>query len=321
MTQTTSSPVEVAEAAPARPAGVDQSRRLRVKRRRRGLVAWGFALPFTLVFAIFMAFPVISSFGMSLTDMRGRDLKDPLNVDFIGLGNYTALFQDEQFLQAVRVTAIFVVIGLPATLAIALVLASLMNSGLVWFRSVFRVGYYMPVVTSIVAISVVWTILLQKDFGIVNSLLGLVGIDGPDWLHDETWALPSLIAMTVWRNVGYSMVILLAGLQGVPEDLYEAASLDGAGPIQKFRRITVPMLRPTILFCAVITGIGYLQFFEEPFVMTQGGPNGSTTSVAYSVFQQFGFSKYGYASAMSYVLFIAIVILTLLQFRLLRTEK
>ncbi len=304
------------------PAGTDKpTRRVRSARTRRGLVAWGFALPFVVVFAIFMALPVISSLAMSFTDMRGRDLRTPLAVDFVGLDNYAQLFADPVFQQAARNTLYFVGVGLPVTIALACVLAVLLNSGLTWFRSVFRVGFYMPVVTSIVAIAVVWTVLLQPNFGLVNATLAHVGITGPDWLHDETWAMPALIAMTVWRNLGYSTVILLAGLQGIPKDVYEAASLDGAGPVKTFFRITVPLLRPTILFCAVITGIGYLQFFEEPWVMTEGGPQGTTTSVAMVIYQQFGFSKYGYAASMSYVLFVVIVALSLLQFRLLRAKK
>lgn len=291
------------------------------RRRRRGLAAWGFALPFTLLFAVFMLVPVASSLYMAFTDMRGADLKTPFAVNFVGLDNFVAALTDPKFLQAAGNTLYFVGVAMPLTLAIALLLAALLNSGLVWFRSVFRVGFYAPVVTSIVAVAVVWRFLLQPDFGLVNSLLGVIGVEGPRWLTDPTWAMPALIVMATWRNVGFSMVILLAGLQGIPRDLYEASALDGAGAVRTFRSVTVPLLRPTLLFCAVITGIGYLQFFEEPFVMTQGGPLGATNSVAYEIFNQFGFGNYGLSAAMSYILFVAIVILSFLQFRLLRPQS
>lgn len=291
------------------------------RRRRRGMAAWGFALPFTVLFAVFMLVPVASSLYMAFTDMRGADLKTPFAVNFVGVDNFVDALTDPKFLQAAGNTLYFVGVAMPLTLAVALLLAVLLNSGLTWFRSVFRVGFYAPYVTSIVAVAVVWKFMLQPDFGFVNSLLSAVGIDGPRWLTDPTWAMPSLIVMATWRNVGYSMVILLAGLQGIPRDLYEASSLDGAGAVRQFRSVTVPLLRPTLLFCAVITGIGYLQFFEEPFVMTQGGPLGATNSVAYEIFNQFGFGNYGLSAAMSYVLFVAIAILSFLQFRLLRPKS
>lgn len=288
------------------------------RRRRRGFIAWGFALPFTLLFALFMLFPVISALYMSFTDMRGKDVKQPFAVDFVGLENYTTALTDPNFQRATLTTLYFVGVAMPLTLGIALLVATLLNAGIAKFRTMFRVGYYAPVVTSIVAVAVVWRFLLQPEFGAFNWVLGLVGIEGPDWLRSTTWAMPALILMATWRNVGYSMVILLAGLQGIPRDVYEASSLDGAGPVRTFRSITVPMLMPTLLFCAVITGIGYLQFFEESYVMTQGGPLGSTTSVAYEIFNTFGDGKYGLSSAMSYLLFIAVVILSIVQFRVLR---
>ena len=184
------------------------------------------------------------------------------------------------------------------------------------FRTVYRVGFYAPVVTSIVAIAIVWRFILQPD-GLLNGFLALLGIQGPDWLQDPAWALPSLIMMAVWRNIGTLMVIFLAALQGVPREHHEAAMVDGANAWQRFRNITIPAMRPTLLFAAVITGIGYLQFFEEPYVMTQGGPLDATLSTAMYTYDQFGFGNYAYASAASYVLFLAIVVLSLIQFRLL----
>jgi multiple sugar transport system permease protein len=284
----------------------------------RALTGWAFALPFAVLFLVFTAGPVVASLAMSLTDIRSADLLDPLGVNVVAFDNYVRLFADPKFVQAAVNTAVFVVVGVPLTMAVALLVALGLNSGLVRFRTLFRVGYYLPVVTSIVAISVVWRFLLQPDSGLFNELLGLVGIDGPNWLDDRTFALPTLIVMAAWRNLGFAMVIFLAGLQAIPKDLYEAATIDGARTWARLRYLTVPMLRPTMLFVAVITTIGYVQFFEEPFVMTQGGPLDSTLSLAYHTYNQFGFGNYGYASAMGYVLFVVVVLLSIAWFRLLR---
>jgi multiple sugar transport system permease protein len=303
----------VAVRSPAKPETV-----IEPKARRRKWTGWGFAAPFVTLFLVFSALPVVASLIMSVTDMRSTDLRHPLAVNFIGLDNYTRLFSDDLFLRSAVNTIAFVVIGVPLTLVIALAAANALNSGLIRLRGLFRVGFYLPVVTSIVAIAVVWRFLLDPEVGLVDNLLRLVGIQGPNWLQSTSTALPSLIVMTAWRNFGTMMVIFLAALQAIPADLYEAATIDGAGRWQQFRSVTVPLLRPTLLFGAVYTGIGYLQVFEEPFVMTQGGPLSSTLSVSYHIYNQFGFGNYGYASAASYVLFVAIVALSVLQFRLLR---
>lgn len=288
---------------------------------RRALAGWGFALPFVLLFVVFMAGPVLVSAAMSFTDIRSTDLRSPLGVELVGIDNYMRLFNDELFQRAAANTAVFVVVGVPLTMAAALLVATGLNSGLTRFRTAFRVGYYLPVVTSIVAISVVWRFLVQPDTGLINNVLRLVGIDGPNWLNDTKLALPTLIVMAAWRNLGFSMVIFLAGLQAIPQNLYEAATIDGAGRWAQFRYVTLPVLRPTVLFVAVITTIGYVQFFEEPFVMTQGGPLDSTLSMAYHTYNQFGFGNYGYASAMSYVLFLVVVVLSIAWFRLLRSDQ
>jgi len=284
---------------------------------RHTRAAWGFALPFVLLFTVFTAGPVLMSLAMAVTDLRSRDLRDPLAVNFIGLDNFIAVFQDPLFRKAAANTAYFVLVGVPLTLGLSLGIAVILNSGVTRLKTFFRVGYYMPVVTSIVAVAVVWRFLLHPDTGLFNEVLSLVGISGPNWLASTTWAMPSMIAMATWRSIGTLIIIFLAGLQGVPTSLHEAAALDGAGAWQRFRFITLPTMRPTILFGAVITGVGYVQFFEEPFVMTQGGPLNGTLSVAYHTYNQFGFGNYGYAAAMSYVLFLAVVVLTLVQFGVL----
>ncbi|HEU5109600.1 MAG TPA: sugar ABC transporter permease [Micromonosporaceae bacterium] len=295
------------------PAGGRRRRRL-----REALVGWGFSAPFTVLFVVFMALPVVASLAMSVTDLRATDLRNPFAVEFIGLDNYTRLWSDQLFRRAALNTAVFVIVGVPLTVVAGLAAATALNSGLIRFRAAFRVGFYLPVVTSIVAIAVVWRFLLDPDAGLVNNLLRLVGVEGPAWLERPGLAMGSIIVMAVWRNFGFLMVIFLAGLQSIPADLYEAARLDGAGRWAQFRHVTLPSLRPTLLFGGVITGIGYLQLFEEPFVMTRGGPLSSTLSVSFHIYNQFGFGNYGYAAAASYVLFAAIVALSVLQFRLLR---
>ncbi|OUD96031.1 carbohydrate ABC transporter permease [Clavibacter michiganensis] len=289
------------------------------QRRRQAIVAWGFCLPFVAVFAVFMLVPLVSSFAMSFTDFRATDIRSPFAVDFTGLDQYAKLFTDATFLRSIGVTAFFVVVGIPVTMVIAIALALALNSGRGRIVSFFRVGFYAPVVTSIVAVSVVWRYILLPD-GLLNSALAVVGITGPNWLSDTTWALPSLVVMAVWRNVGTLMIIFLAGLQAVPEEVQEAAVMDGASPWRRLISVTLPLLRPTLLLGSVLISVGFLQFFEEAFVMTRGGPLDSTLSVAYYTYRQFGFGEYGLASAASYVLFLAIALLSLLQFRLLRSK-
>ena len=298
--------------------GRPPSRRRPDRGRRREVVAgYLFALPFLALFLVFTIGPVIASFLMSFTDLRSSDVRNPLAVALVGLDNYADLFGDDTFRKAAFNTAYFVVLGVPLTMVLALAVAVGLNSGITRFKTVFRVGYYLPVVTSVVAVAVVWRFLLQADSGIINTVLGYVGIDGPAYLKSETWAMPSLIVMSAWRNMGSLVIIFLAGLQVVPKEMHEAAAIDGAGAWSRFRHVTLPLLRPTLLFGAVVTMIGYLQFFEEPFVMTQGGPLDSTLSTAYYTYNQFGFGNYSYAAAIAYALFVVIAVVTAVQFKLL----
>jgi len=287
-------------------------------RRREGWAAWILALPFCLLFLVFTLWPVAQSLFMSFTDTKAKDLRTPFSVDIIGLENYTRAFSDETFLHAIRNTAYFVLLGVPLTMTLALAAAVALDRGITKFRSLFRLGFYTPVVTSIVAVAVVWQFLLQDDFGLINTALSWVGIDGPNWLGDANWSMPGLIMMASWRNFGTGMIIFLAGLQAVPWMLHEAAAIDGANGWQRFRHVTLPLLRPVILFVSVTTIIGYLQFFEEPFVMTNGGPLDSTISMSLYTYKQFGFGNYGYAAALGYIIFVAVAVITALQFRALR---
>ena len=291
------------------------------RRWRDDLTGWAFAAPFMILYVVFLAFPILAAFLLSFTSFGLKDLSNPVGATFVGVDNYIALFGDETFWQSLFNTFYLVVIGVPLTLAIGLVIATALNRGISRFRTAFRVGYYLPVITSIVAIAVVWRFLLNPDVGLINMMLAGVGITGPAWLADPVFAMPSIIAMAVWRNLGFAMIVFLAGLQAIPSSLYEAAAIDGAGSRQSFRYITIPMLRPTILFMTVITTIGYLQLFEEPFVMTGGGPLDSTLSVTMYMYQQgFTFFHQGYASAIAYVLFVIVAFIAFLQFKFLRSD-
>ena len=290
-------------------------------RWRQDLTGWAFAAPFVILFGIFLAFPILASFALSFTSFGLRDLQNPIGTNFVALDNYARVLADTRFWSALFNTAYFVMVGVPLTLAIGLLIATALNRGITRFRTAFRVGYYLPVITSIVAIAVVWRFLLNPEEGLLNMLLAGIGVRGPSWLGDPTFAMPSIIAMAVWRNLGFAMVVFLAGLQAIPSELYEAGSIDGTSRWQAFRYITIPMLRPTILFMVVITTIGYLQLFEEPFVMTDGGPLDKTLSVTMYMYQQaFRFFHQGYASAIAYILFVIVAIVAFLQFKFLRSD-
>ncbi len=289
---------------------------------RQDLIGWSFAAPFVILFGVFLALPILASFVLSFTSFGLRDLENPIGSTVVGVQNYVDLIADPKFWKSLGNTVYFVVVGVPLTLALGLVIANALSRGITRFRTAFRVGYYLPVITSIVAIAVVWRFLLNPDVGLINMLLQRVGISGPNWLAESTLAMPSIIAMAVWRNLGFAMVVFIAGMQAIPAVLYEAASIDGAGRWQSFRYVTLPMLRPAILFMLVITTIGYLQLFEEPFVMTDGGPLDATLSVTMYMYQQgFEFFHQGYASAIAYVLFVIVAIVAFLQFKFLREES
>jgi multiple sugar transport system permease protein len=290
-------------------------------RQRRTNAGYVFAAPFLLIFAVFMALPIVASFVMSFTSFGLGDLANPVGASFVGLSNYAALIADQTFRQAATNTVLFTVIGVLATLVLGLAAAVGVHRALGHLRGIFRVGYYLPVVTSIVAIAVIWRFLLDPDYGLLNDVLRLVGLKSVNWLGDQNLALPTITAIVVWRNLGNAMVLFLAGLQGIPNEVYEAASIDGAGRWREFRSITWPLLHATTLFAAVMTTIGYLQIFEEPFVMTQGGPLNRTLSVSIYMYQQgFNFFHLGYASSIAYTMFVVIAAVTVVQFRLLRSE-
>ena len=276
-----------------------------------------FLSPALLLIAVFFFIPVVASFLMSFTDFDIYSLADRSNARFVGLENYKNLLSDPLFWKAMRNTLYFVFIGVPLSLMVSLATALLLNSKLIRFMSLFRLAYFLPVVTTLVAVAVVWRYIYHPSFGLVNYLLSLMGVGTVDWLGNPKWAMPALIIMAVWKNFGYNMIIFIAGLQNIPPELYESARIDGAGKWQELIHITLPMLMPTTVFVSIITIIGYFQLFAEPYVMTQGGPMNATLSIVLLMYQEgFRWWRMGYSAALAFVLFLILFMATLVQLRL-----
>lgn len=284
---------------------------LRERRRfREALVAYGFISPWVIGFLLFMGGPIIASLVLSFFQWK---LIEP--PSFVGLGNYLELFtKDPFFPQSLKVTGLYVLIAIPAGQVLALWLALLLNQK-IRFLGFWRSLFYLPSVIGGVAVTVLWLWMYQPDYGVINSLLELVGLKGPNWLYSESWSLPALMLKSLW-GVGGSMVIYLAGLQGVPQELQEAAQVDGAGEVQVFFKITLPMLTPVIFFNLIMGIILGIQTFVEPYLMTGGGPSNATLFLGLYLYQTaFRFLKMGYASAMAWIMFIIIMTVTLFQFK------
>lgn len=259
----------------------------------------------------FFALPVVAALLLSLTDFDIYALADAENLRVVGLDNYARLVADPTFHRALANTTYFVVVAAPLSIAVSLGAALLVNARLARFRALFRTVFFLPVVTTLVAAAVVWRYLYHPRFGLVNQALAWIGLGPIDWLGDPAWAMPAIVLMTVWKNFGFNMVIFIAGLQSIPPRLYEAASIDGAGAVQSFRHVTLPMLAPTFVFVAVMTMIGDFQLFAEPYVMTQGGPGDATLSVVLLMYLEgFRWWNLGYAAATAFVLFAIILALT-----------
>jgi multiple sugar transport system permease protein len=273
--------------------------------------------PWIVTFIAFSLYPVGYSLYLSFTKY---DPLAGLAPKFIGLSNYFEIVNDPKFWQAVKNTVIFVVGTIPVTTAIAIVLAVFLNQK-IKFRSFFRASYFVPVMTSIVVISTIFTY-IYSPYGLLNSLLGLFGIQGQNWLLSTQFALPAIMAMMVWASFGYYTVLFLAGLQNIPEEIYESAAIDGANSIQTFFRVTLPLLRPMLIFALVINTIRSFQIFSQIFVMTQGGPLGSTRTIVYYLYNM-GFQKFrmGYASGIAYLLFILILVFSVIQMKSLSYEE
>ncbi len=280
---------------------------------RRWAVIVAFLAPGLVPLLLFTVGPMVASVGLSL--LRWNLLKPPT---FIGLDNYAKLLGDSDFLAAALHTIEFVIGYLPLVLIGGLGIALALNQRLRGI-AIFRAVYFMPMVTSWVVVALMWRWLLDPNGGLVNHVLGLVGIQGPGWWTDPVWAMPSVIIASAWKDLGYVMVILLAGLQAIPEEYYEAAAVDGAGRLARFRHVTLPLLTPSIFFVVVISLINNFQVFDQVWVMTNGGPAGATSVVMERIVRNaFSYGQMGYAAAMSWVFFFALLILTAVQFRLQR---
>jgi multiple sugar transport system permease protein len=276
-----------------------------------------FLAPALLAIGVFFVIPVFAAFLLSFTDFDIYSLGNFQYARFIGVKNYAQLLGDPLFWKALKNTLYFLVAGGPLSVVVSLAAALLVQSRVVRFKGLFRTAYFAPVVTTLVAVAVVWRFVYHPRFGMLNYALSLFGVSPIDWLGDPHWAMPAIILMAVWKNFGYNMIIFVAGLQNIPEELYEAASIDGAGKVQQFTSITLPMLAPTTLFISIITMIGYFQLFAEPYVMTQGGPLNSTLSIVLLMYQQgFRWWNMGYSAALAFVLFAFILAGSLLQSRL-----
>ena len=285
----------------------------------RGRTAWLFLTPALLVLGVFFFVPVLGALGLSLTDYDLYALADIRNLRFVGLHNYGELLQRPLFWTALGNTFYFVVVGVPLSIGASLGTALLLNSPLARMKAFHRTVLFAPVVTTVVAVAVIWRYLFNTRYGLVNHALAMLGLNPVDWLGDPHWAMPTIIAFAVWKNFGYNMIILLAGLQAVPPELYEAARIDGASRWRQFRHITLPMLRPTMVLVMVLTVAGYFQLFAEPYVMTEGGPLQSTTSVLYLMYDDgFKWWNFGVASAVAFALFGIILAVTMLLLRLAR---
>ena len=281
--------------------------------------AWCFVAPALVVIGLFFIAPVIVALAMSLTDFDIYALADLRNLRIVGLRNYAELLQRPLFWKALGNTLYFVVVGVPLSLAVSLGAALLLDSRFARFQPLFRTALFAPVVTTIVAVAVIWRHLFGTRYGFVNYALGAIGIAPIDWLGDPRFAMPAIIIFAVWKNFGYNMIILLAGLQSIPRDLYEAARIDGASALARFRYVTLPMLAPILTIVGILTVAGYFQLFAEPYVMTQGGPLQSTVSVLYFMYEEgFKWWNLGTASAVAFMLFLLIFAVTMLQLRQMR---
>lgn len=291
------------------------------KMNNKSFAAYLFLAPALTAIFIFFFIPVFSAFLISFTDFDIYSLSSYTNARFIGFDNYIRLFNDPLFWTSLKNTFYFVLVAGPISIFISLMAAIILNSKLIKFKGIFRLNYFIPVVTTLVAVAIVWRFIYHPKFGLLNYVLSIIGIDGIDWLGDPNWSMPAIIIMAVWKNFGYNMIIFIAGLQNIPEYLYEAARIEGATKWQQFQSITIPMLAPTTLFISIITLIGFFQLFAEPYIMTQGGPLNSTLSIVQYMYQEgFRWWNMGYSAAIAFVLFFIIMLATIVQMKLQKSS-
>lgn len=269
-----------------------------------------FLLPVIVVFVIFIVYPIIKSFLLSFYEFKAGE------YNFVGLDNYINLSKDAIFLKSLFNTFVYLIIQVPIMVFLSLVMAYLLDQAFLKLKAIFRVSVFLPAITSLIAYSLVFKLLLNNEYGLVNYLLKLAGIDGVNWLNGPISSKVSIMIAITWRWTGYNMVIMLAGLQRIPHEIYEASDIDGANRFQKFMMITLPLMKPIILFSAITSTIGTLQLFDESYILTDGGPDGATITVAHYLYNNgFKYIKFGYAAAISYVLVVIIAVLSYLQFK------
>ncbi len=295
------------------------SRALESRQNRAG---WAFVTPALALIGVFFFVPVLGGLVLSFTDFDVYAIGQPEVARFVGLQNYAEVLANPLFWKALGNTLVFVLAGGPLSVITSLVAALLVSSKLVRFPGLFRSIFFMPVVTTLVAVAIAWRYLYHSQYGLLNRALGLAGIHPVDWLGDPHWAMPAIILLAVWKNFGYNMLIFIAGLQSIPEEMYEAAELDGASAWSRFVHVTLPNLAPTFLFVGVMTMLGQFQLFSEPYVMTQGGPLKATTTVVLLMYEEgFRWWRMGTAAAIAFVLFVIMLLGTMLQMRLQREQR
>jgi len=273
--------------------------------------------PSLLLLLIFTVLPVITSLFLSITDFNAYSFLDWSKTNIVWIQNFIDVLHDDLFWKAVFNTLYAFILAYPLTIFFSLLFAFLLNREETYFKNFFRLLIYLPSVTSTIAIAVVWSWILNPKYGLLNWFLGLFGIPPQEWLSNTRWAMLAVVALVVWKAIGPNMLLFIAGLQGIPEELYESAEIDGANRWQQFWYITLPGLRPVLLFVSVMLGIGYLQLFEEPYMLTGGGPLNSTLSIVLYLYQK-GFKafEFGYASSVAFILFIMIFGLTYIQMKM-----
>lgn len=280
---------------------------------RENLLGYSLVLPSLAGYMIFVFIPIGFAMILSLMEWNGS-ANTPM--EFVGLKNFIKLFGESGFIISLKNTLFYAVFTVPLTLGASLVTAILLNKKIKGM-TIFRTAFFFPYIASIIAVGAVWNMLFQPEYGPINDLLRMLGVQNPPgWVTSTDWAMWAVIIVSVWKYVGYYMLVYLAGLQGIPAELYEAASIDGANGWQKFKSITLPMLRPTTFFVSVMLTIQCFKIFDLIYVMTQGGPGRSTNVLVYFIYNKaFVSSKFGYASAASMILFAIVLVVTLIQFR------
>ena len=280
---------------------------------RKALWVTFFLLPSLAGLLIFMIGPILASFGLAFSSW---DPLLPSKLNFVGLKNFTNIFTDDKFWAALTHTFLYLIGYIPLVMATGLGAALLLNRRLKG-QALFRAAFFTPVISAWVAVALLWTWIFNPQYGLVNFILGLVGIQGPTWLFDPNWAMPAIILTSVWKDTGYLMAMFLNGLQNIPDEYYEAANIDGASPWARFRYITLPMLSPTTFFALIISLISSFQVFDQVWIMTAGGPAGATTTLVEQIVNNaFHYGNMGYAAGLSWVLFLLVFIATIIQSRL-----